>query len=68
MGRKDLWQSDYFDDKRRFADMINGAFFKGEQIIKAEELEEVDPKLVHHEKSGEAVSVIRDKVYKWRGC
>lgn len=67
MGRKDLWQSDYFDDKRRFADMINGAFFKGEQIIKAEELEEVDPKLVHHEKSGEAVSVIRDKVYKWRG-
>ena len=22
MGKKDLWQSDYFDDKARFADMI----------------------------------------------
>lgn len=67
MGKKDLWQSDYFDNKERFADMINGAFFKGEQVISAEELEEVDSKLVHHEKNEEAVSVIRDKVYRWRG-
>jgi len=67
MGKKDLWQSDYFDDKRRFADMINGAFFKGEQIMDAEELEEVDSKLVYHEKNGEAVNIIRDKVYKWKG-
>ena len=67
MGKKDLWQSDYFDDKKRFADMINGAFFKGEQIMDAEELEEVDSRLVYHEKSGEAINVIRDKVYKWKG-
>ena len=67
MGKKDLWQSDYFDDKRRFADIFNGALFKGEQIMNAEELEEVDSKLVHHEKSGEAVNVIRDKVYRWKG-
>jgi len=67
MGKKDLWQSDYFDDKKRFADMINGAFFKGEQIMDAEELEEVDSKLVYHEKNGEAVNIIRDKVYKWKG-
>ena len=67
MGKKDLWQSDYFDDKRRFTDMINGAFFKGEQIMDAEELEEGDSKLVHHEKSGETINVIRDKVYKWKG-
>ena len=67
MGKQDLWQSDYFDDKKRFADMINGAFFKGEQIMNAEELEEVDSKLVYHEKSGEAINVIRDKVYKWKG-
>ena len=31
MGRKDLWQSDYFDDKERFADMINGAMFCGKK-------------------------------------
>ena len=67
MGRKDLWQSDYFDDKERFADMINGAMFHGVTIMKPEELEEADSKLVHHEKSGETVSVIRDKVYKWKG-
>ena len=67
MGKQDLWQSDYFDDKKRFADMINGAFFKGEQIMDAKELEEADSKLAHHEKRGEAVNVIRDKVYKWKG-
>lgn len=67
MGRKDSWQSDYFDDKGRFADMINGAMFHGKQVMIVEELEEVDSKLVHHEKSGEAVNVIRDKVYKWKG-
>lgn len=67
MGKKDLWQSDYFDDRKRFADMINGTFFRGEQIMDAKELEEVDSKLVHHEKDGEAVNVIRDKVYRWKG-
>lgn len=67
MGKKDLWQSDYFDDKKRFADMINGAFFKGKQVIKEEELEETDSNLVYHDNNGEAVNVIRDKVYKWKG-
>ncbi|MBR5598272.1 MAG: Rpn family recombination-promoting nuclease/putative transposase [Lachnospiraceae bacterium] len=67
MGKKDLWQSDYFDDKRRFADMINGVMFHGEQIIREEELEELDSQLVHHEKNEEAIKVIRDKVYRWKG-
>ena len=67
MGTKDLWQSDYFDDKNRFADVINGAFFQGKQIIKAEELEEMDPKVVHHDKNDETINIIRDKVYQWKG-
>ncbi len=67
MGKNDLWQSDYFDDKKRFADMFNGVLFKGEQIMNVEELEEVDSKLIHHEKNGDVVNVIRDKVYRWRG-
>lgn len=67
MGKKDLWQCDYFDDKGRFADMFNGVMFQGNPVMKEEELEEADSKLVHHEESGEAVSVIRDKGYKWKG-
>lgn len=67
MGKKDLWQSDYFNDKGRFADMLNGSLFEGEQVVRKEELEEVDSSLVHHEESGNSVNVIRDKVYKWKG-
>lgn len=67
MGKKDLWQSDYFDNKIRFADMINGALFHGKQIVKREELEETDSKLIYHEPNGDAINVIRDKVYKWNG-
>ena len=67
MGKKDLWQSDYFDDKARFADMFNGALFCGKQVIASKDLEEADTKLVHHENSGESISVIRDKVYQWKG-
>lgn len=51
---------------------LNGKFLivlekKTIQIISAEKLKEVDSKLIHHEKSGVAVSVIRDKVYQWNG-
>ena len=38
--------------------MINGALFKGEQVVNAEELEDVDPKLVHQDKNEE-----RRKIY-----
>ena len=58
MGKEDLWQKDYFDDKKRFADMFNGAFFKGKQVINAEELEEIDSQVVRHKESGEIVNII----------
>ena len=67
MGKKDLWQSDYFEDKRRFADMVNGSLFQGKQLVKAGELEEVDSQLVYHGKTEETVKVIRDKAYRWKG-
>lgn len=67
MGTKDLWQSDYFDDKRRFADMINGAMFQGKSVMFGEDLEKVDSNLVYHDNRGEVVNVIRDKVYRWKG-
>ena len=40
MGRTDRVLNKYFHDKRRFADLFNGALFGGEQVIKAEELED----------------------------
>lgn len=67
MGKKDLWQKDYFDDRNRFADMFNGILFQGKAIMKAEELEDTESQVVHHEKDGETVNIIRDKVYKWKG-
>lgn len=33
MGKKDLWQSDYFDKNERFADIFNGTLFQGETDI-----------------------------------
>lgn len=38
MGQKDLAQSDYFNDKVRFADACNGILFQGKEIIRPEEL------------------------------
>ena len=40
MGRSDRVLKKYFRDKRRFADLFNGSLFDGEQVIKAEELED----------------------------
>lgn len=40
MGRNDRVLKNYFRDKKRFADLFNGALFEGEQVIRAEELED----------------------------
>ena len=45
MGQKDLAQNDYYSDKVRFADACNGILFQGKQLIKPEELEEVDAEI-----------------------
>lgn len=42
MGKSDEYQFDYLDDNRRFADQVNGALFRGRQVVKAEELEEAE--------------------------
>jgi len=38
MGQKDLYQSDFYEDKRRFADVFNGCLFEGREVMKPEEL------------------------------
>ena len=49
MGQKDLAQSDYFNDKVRFADACNGILFQGKEIIRPEELQEPDAEMVYRE-------------------
>ena len=73
MGKKDVYQFDYLDDDRRFADQINGALFGGKQIVKPEELEPEDSQIVSiglgtalTGRTGHAKAVV-DKVRVWRG-
>ncbi|MBD5454835.1 MAG: Rpn family recombination-promoting nuclease/putative transposase [Lachnospiraceae bacterium] len=42
MGKKDITLKDYFSDRRRYADLLNGSVFCGQQMIKAEELRDMD--------------------------
>ena len=70
MGKSDEYYQDYLDDNGRFADQMNGALFRGEQVVKACDLEPVDAQLVYLGKeSGERknVKAIVDKVRMWKG-
>lgn len=69
MGKKDEYQFDYLDDNRRFADQINGALFKGRQVIKPEELEPYEAQtVVTGEKTGTgSMKTVVDKVRIWKG-
>lgn len=47
MGKLDEYHFDYLDDDSRFADQINGALFRGRQIVRQEELEPADMQFVY---------------------
>jgi len=55
MGKQDGYQSDFFEDKGRFADVFNGALFGGREVIRPEELEEAATK---EEASPEALAEV----------
>ncbi|MCM1262645.1 MAG: hypothetical protein NC313_07970 [Butyrivibrio sp.] len=74
MGRKDNYQFEYLDDNARFADQINGALFKGKQVVKPEELEPDDSQIVsklHIEgdkkRSNGSIRTAVDKTRVWKG-
>ena len=46
MGQQDLYQSDYFENKSRFADAFNGVLFGGKEVMKPDELYEADSVLI----------------------
>ena len=52
MGKGHIAVNKYMSDKARFADLVNGKLFGGEQVVLSEELEKVD---------GESEILLEDK-------
>ena len=67
MGQQDLYQSDFYEDKERFADVFNGVLFEGREVMKPEELETEDSVMVSAGDSRSEKKVICDKIRKWKG-
>lgn len=71
MGKKDGVIKPWLKNKRRFADLFNGVCFNGEQIIKPEELVNVDGELDFgfRDKEGHFryVQRLQDMVMLWKG-
>lgn len=69
MGTKDINQSMFYECKARFADLFNGCIFKGEKVIKEEELEELDSVFIINNtgKNNATSKIIADKSYLWKG-
>ena len=67
MGQKDLYESDFYEDKSRFADAFNGVLFNGKEVMKPEELENEDSVMVSFRDENTGKKVICDKIRKWKG-
>jgi len=64
MGEMDVRTSEYFENDAVFADMINGYFFHGQQLIKPEYLQEANKELSYiGSKKGK--KIIRDNVKRY---
>lgn len=58
MGEKDISWKKYFSDNKRYADLVNGIGCKGEQIVSADELQDMDTQTGVREKSDFCRSVL----------
>ena len=67
MGQQDLYQSDFYEDKNRFADVFNGVLFNGREVMKPEELEAEDSVKVRLRDGETGKKIICDKIRKWKG-
>lgn len=63
MGKQDLLLKSYLEDSRRYADLWNGSLFQGRQLVKAEELEEINP-VLYKSDGGVLLERTRDLVMK----
>lgn len=70
MGRADDYQYDYLEDNGRFADQVNGALFHGRQVVRPDELEPADARMVYLGKEAGRradITAIVDKARIWKG-
>ncbi len=71
MGKKDISVKLWLKNNRRFADLFNGVCFGGKQVIKPEELEDLDGEssFVFQDKRGKNkyIQRYRDIVKGWKG-
>ena len=61
----DIVLKNYWNNNEQFADLFNGALFDGEQIIKADELMNVDTEesiVLEHKKYAESIKASRDNI------
>ena len=70
MGKPDVAIKNWLRNKVRFADLFNGVLFEGEQMIKPEELIEVNSEsdiIIESEKGKKIQQKYRDVVMRWKG-
>lgn len=67
MGRADVYEKNFLDNNRIFADLVNGILYQGKQLILPEELQELDKELLYAEGNGTIKKVIPDKAKLWQG-
>lgn len=70
MGKPDVAIKNWLKNKVRFADLFNGILFNGEQIIKSEELTEVNSEsdiIIESDKGKKVHQKYRDIVMRWNG-
>ena len=70
MGKQDEYFYNYLDDNNRFADQMNGALFKGKQVVKPEDLKPADVQAVYLGKEAgarENYKTMADKARMWHG-
>lgn len=63
--KPDTVLKNYWNDKEQFADLFNAVLFDGEQIIKAEELEDADTEesnVLEHREYAESIKASRDNM------
>lgn len=58
MGKPDMVMQSYLSDRERFADLYNGVFFQGEQVIRSCDLQEASER--YSETEGRGTSRFRD--------
>lgn len=65
LGRKDIHTNSYFDDNKRFADLVNGTLHNGMQKVKADELRDVSKEfLCTNELQGK--KIVSDNAKLWK--